>query len=831
MAQVFANQEITAQGLALIASATATNPIIMVGAKSSATVPADPEVASNYTGQVGTITSSSATDNVARIVASFPNASGSSSQLVKAVCFLGRLQSQSDAQAVVFAACWDADSLIYLPPNNAPAQITRFAANVAINGVAPLQVTETGAASLSDLDRLVSCHKAGNPYDGDEQDIYGIKWFRTRLNVADMGGMNSYGITFHCDIHAEDDFKCIGDSGTPFSRIYAYTGYHNTLEAIGEGSDISVYSPFLPYDDNVIDLGQDYARWANFYATSAYLNNAAIAKNTNETFTVGSHTDETRGSVTKPQPAGVLSEINGFLKVYGALSIEDTWTFAGSWGGVSNPGTLSVPNIIGVKKLSAVNGAGGTGTIYGDLVVSGNLVPESTSSYSHPVSSGSLTHPWQYEYTRYLSSEDMLTRDSTTHEVLYRRNIIQSEAGIFPKQSTHTVQRYDPTDEQNPQMMPVSYDPTLGDNVKPWNHVDATTLNTEFLVSRSTNMLYENIFYGSASESQKKAMVNALTRAITLASSLVPNTDWQVGMTKPTIGTVSQRFSTVGAETLYALSIKHSNDGSYGQITGSERHIQLEGSLIPTPWEYADVAYRSQLGSEEYPFGKLWCSQGIEFVLDNPEQTSNYPLIRCQYYTTDPSSGETETLHSYASSRDLMFVDLNQPFGGESNTVDGYKLKFKTLNATVSGMSLTQPSYSLDLRRPSQITDTQTTPEHNTTTMSQVPIGAIIYAMIPLGWANKPSSAEVVPAGSTITVREDHDASSSDQFIWYAAVLHTNNGAQQTVWKETSSTTGSTTNGKEKLPAGKYRTLCRIIRGNGTLSAAPTEPILLQRIS
>ena len=177
MAGVFSSQVVTVAGRTLIASATATNQIVFVKALSATTVPADPSVTTGYDGVQGTITSSSATNNVARVVTSYNNAPTSTPQPVKAIALMGRLASQSDAEAVIFAYCTDSGSEIYFPGNNAPEQITRFAYNIAFEGDAPLEVTEAGAASLSDLNRFVSLHVAGDPTHGEDQEIKGSKTF------------------------------------------------------------------------------------------------------------------------------------------------------------------------------------------------------------------------------------------------------------------------------------------------------------------------------------------------------------------------------------------------------------------------------------------------------------------------------------------------------------------------------------------------------------------------------------------------------------------------------------------------------------------------------
>ena len=185
MAGVFSSQVVTVAGRTLIASATATNQIVFVKALSATTVPADPSQTSGYDGVQGTITSSSATNNVARVVTSYNNARTNAPQPVKAIALMGKLASQSDAEAVIFAYCTDSGSEIHFPAKNAPEQITRFAYNIAFEGnaQAPLEVTEAGAASLSDLDRFVSLHVAGDPTTGEVQTIRGRKTFTNEITL------------------------------------------------------------------------------------------------------------------------------------------------------------------------------------------------------------------------------------------------------------------------------------------------------------------------------------------------------------------------------------------------------------------------------------------------------------------------------------------------------------------------------------------------------------------------------------------------------------------------------------------------------------------------
>ena len=270
MAGVFSSQVVTVSGRALIASATATNQIVFVKALSAPTVPADPSVTTGYDGVQGTITSSSATNNVARVVTSYSNAPTSAPQPVKAIALMGRLASQSDAEAVIFAYCTDSDSEIYFPGNNAPEQITRFAYNIAFEGTAPLEVTEVGAASLSDLERFVSLHRAGDPTTGEEQTIKGSKTFDGE-------------VTLKRDVHMSADivptegstYK-IGDSvGTRLRDVYTKTVHVSTIiggDTIASNWNIEVGNSVMPETSTVTDsvssvsLGAGNARFGSVYA-------------------------------------------------------------------------------------------------------------------------------------------------------------------------------------------------------------------------------------------------------------------------------------------------------------------------------------------------------------------------------------------------------------------------------------------------------------------------------------------------------------------------------------------------------------------------------------
>lgn len=270
MSGVFSSQIVTVAGRTLIASATATNQIVFVKALSATTVPADPSLTSGYDGVQGTVTSSSATNNVARVVTSYNNAPTSASQPVKAIALMGKLASQSDAEAVIFAYCTDSDSEIYFPGNNAPEQITRFAYNIAFEGNAPLEVTEAGAASLSDLDRFVSLHRAGDPTRGEDQAIKGSKTFDGEVTLKRAVHMSADIVPTKGSTYK------IGESvESSLSDVYTGKLHVGTIlngEEVSPDVDVELGSSISPEHTTVTNgissvyIGSSNARFGSVYA-------------------------------------------------------------------------------------------------------------------------------------------------------------------------------------------------------------------------------------------------------------------------------------------------------------------------------------------------------------------------------------------------------------------------------------------------------------------------------------------------------------------------------------------------------------------------------------
>lgn len=196
---LFENQTITSEGLNLIAHATAADAIVYTKALSNATVPADPSNVSSYSGKVGTIASASSSGNAARITLAFGNSDTMSSQAVKCIALMGRLQSES-GDGVIVAYCSSGESSITLPSSNDEPCVTRFVVNLVMSAGSDstINVVESGVASLSDLSRFVSTHKVGSS-EGEDQIVRGKKTFADQatfdVKVIATNGVAAQGLS------------------------------------------------------------------------------------------------------------------------------------------------------------------------------------------------------------------------------------------------------------------------------------------------------------------------------------------------------------------------------------------------------------------------------------------------------------------------------------------------------------------------------------------------------------------------------------------------------------------------------------------------------------
>lgn len=207
MANSFAYNTITHDGAALIAQATAANPIVIVGAKSCTLAAQDnadlaDKPLSWYDGKSGSIAAVSATDAVARIVAKYTNSG--TAQIAKSFCITARLASQTDASAVVLTAKSDPDAAVFLPGADDVSMIVNIPHSISIDTSGIVEVTPGASASVADLERFVSLSKAGQPSVGEVQTVLGLKTLSDGIAIPSTGS---------CSIACTASFASISTTG------------------------------------------------------------------------------------------------------------------------------------------------------------------------------------------------------------------------------------------------------------------------------------------------------------------------------------------------------------------------------------------------------------------------------------------------------------------------------------------------------------------------------------------------------------------------------------------------------------------------------------------
>lgn len=242
---------VTSYGAALIAQATAANPIVIVGAMSRATAASGGQElatapASWYDGRTGDIATVSATGNVARIVAVFRNA-GASRQAAKSIAVTARLASQTDADAVVLAAISDPASTIELPAEADTGQAVEFPINIAVNPGGTVTVTPGASASVADLDRFVSLHAPGQPTTGEAQTVRGTKTFNDGI-LGTSATFNTVSATVYGGVN-------IGNSGDyRFENIYSNDINIDTVSA-KDNANVTLSANLLPANGLTVSIG------------------------------------------------------------------------------------------------------------------------------------------------------------------------------------------------------------------------------------------------------------------------------------------------------------------------------------------------------------------------------------------------------------------------------------------------------------------------------------------------------------------------------------------------------------------------------------------------
>lgn len=206
----FSNRVITNNGISLLAHATSANKIVFVGALSSTAYKDSSALSTitpgDLTGPTGTIKTSSATGNVARIVAEYTNQQQAVN--VKTVAILARLSTQTDADAVVFAAQSDQSASIYIPSMSELSTSVQVAFNVTVGNASTVAVNSAANVSLGDFERLlertVTTHADGDADEGEDQTIAGSKTFGGNVTCESDFTASGYAF-FESGVHFDTD--------------------------------------------------------------------------------------------------------------------------------------------------------------------------------------------------------------------------------------------------------------------------------------------------------------------------------------------------------------------------------------------------------------------------------------------------------------------------------------------------------------------------------------------------------------------------------------------------------------------------------------------------
>ena len=370
---LFENQTITSEGLNLIAHATASDAIVYTKALSNATVPADPSNVSSYSGKVGTIASASSSGNAARITLAFANSDTMSSQAVKCVALMGRLQAES-GDGVIVAYCSSGESSITLPSSIDAPCVTRFVVNLVMSAGSDstINVVESGVASLSDLSRFVSLHVAGDPTTGVNQTILGDKTWEHQQDFNEA-----------CRFH-----------------------------------DSVVTTGVFPETDNISSLGLQNARYKAIYGETVNSTNVRTSTVSADEASVGSLHVGTilNGEIVSPDVGVELGSSispehttvsNGISSVYiGSSNARFKSVYAGTVNGVY----LELSQAATSYKVTLMCEDGA-------ILASSDIIPSSTASVIP--SCGRTTRPWKEMYVKNAIHLTKGTSSTTDNLIIY----------------------------------------------------------------------------------------------------------------------------------------------------------------------------------------------------------------------------------------------------------------------------------------------------------------------------------------------------------------------------------------------------------------------------
>lgn len=309
----FAINCLTYSGTQLLAQASAANPIVYIGAVASTNAYDEATLQqmsstsdSRWDVDGGEIIASSATNNTARIIAGFHNRA--SEATIKTIGITARLSSAAEGAEIVLAAVSDTSASIRIPSTAEPPVTIEVAINIAVSDELAVTVTSStaGSAMLSDLGRLVSCHKAGQPTTGERQTIYGMKEFQDTVSVGnDLDVVLQFGAS-----NQVGNIACVNSTDGYSASINFYADDSERIEVYATGG-------LCPGEDEEFNLGGQYYRWSTLYVSNIGTQDTFVtAVNTAK---IAIHTEELKNLLTIDGD-GMSSTAN--IHSAGALFIE-----------------------------------------------------------------------------------------------------------------------------------------------------------------------------------------------------------------------------------------------------------------------------------------------------------------------------------------------------------------------------------------------------------------------------------------------------------------------------------------------------------------------------
>ena len=339
-------QQVTNWGCAYFAASSTTNPVKATGGAASNTsfnvaqaqaIDTKDQFTGAYSDVSSKILSLSVTGQTLRAVVQFKS-TGDTARTCKSVALL----SDNNVIAILSSN----DVIFTIPAASASVVGVSVDFNIVFTntGQATVDVSTANTAMQSDLDRLVSCHVAGDPDTGEEQYIKGEKTFgdKVTFGAVDFNGkltVNNYFeaqqvstpefflssnnvATLHIWHHPIESKSFISAASQPL--IIQGDAFPLTIEA---DRGIFIEGDIKPSYDNTNELGGEDNRWSAVWANKVNCDGGFI---TAEVLEAGNHAQFTFEGFVKALKLANNAPANGtfqFLTVLAArVSTGETIT-------------------------------------------------------------------------------------------------------------------------------------------------------------------------------------------------------------------------------------------------------------------------------------------------------------------------------------------------------------------------------------------------------------------------------------------------------------------------------------------------------------------------